>query len=195
MPLDQLLAALERDAHTAAARVLADARAEAERIAAVAEREIGAGRDASAGALTRERHAELDRELSAVALGARRDVLVARTQLLSRVFAAMRAELPAVLERPAYLASLPARIAAARSWLDDPGPVVLRCPSSLLKAVRSAITGDGAITVEEMAAAGNGMRLTTADRVIEVDDTLESRLEAERHTLERAALARLGLLP
>lgn len=195
MPLDQLLAALEREAHAAAERALAGARAEAGRITAEAEREVGAGRDASAGILARERRTALAQELSAATLAARREALIARDLLLARVLAAMRAELPAVLEGAAYQGSLPARIVAARSCLDDPGPVLLRCSASLLDAVRSVVANDATITVEEMTAPGNGIRLATADGVIEVDGTLESRLEAERRPLERAALTRLGLLP
>lgn len=191
MPLDQLLAALEREASRTGEHLLAEARAEAERLTAGTEREIAQRRDTAAAAAAGEQRGALERAISDAARAARRDTLIARERLLARVFAAVRTALPETIAQSSYRASLPTRVAAAVACFDDREPTVLRCPASLVASLQSIVAEHPAITVQESHDAGSGFRLATADGTIEVDDTLESRLETARPSLARKALQQL----
>lgn len=195
MPLDQLLAALERDAREQADRLVAEARAEAERVRDAAERDIARRRAATEGAREREHHAALEQALSNVRRAARRDVLEARDRLLARVFSAARAALPAAINTPAYRATLPRRLEAGLACFDGAEPVVVRCSPPLVDVVQAALPPRADVRVRGDPEAGSGFRLTTPDGAIEVDDTLETRLAARRPRLARAALRRLDLEP
>lgn len=193
MPLDQLLAALERDARGQADRLLAEARAEAQRVTDAAEREVVRRREATVGAREREQRAALEQALSKVRRAARRDVLEARDRLLERVFAAARTALPAAISTPAYGATLTRRLEAGLVCFDGAETVVLRCSPPLVDVLTAAAPAHAGIRVQGDAEVGSGFRLTTADGSIEVDDTLETRLAARRLRLAREALRRLDL--
>ena len=193
MALDQLLAALEREARAAADQALDDARQEAARIEAETERDIAARRAAAAGAVLAEQRAALERDLAGAGRKTRRDVLVARERLLTRLYAAVRAELPAAAASPAYRASLPARIVAARGCLDPDEPVVLECPGDVAALLGPLVAPDRTVSLRTVEGHGIGFRFATADGAVEVVDSLESRLESSRRQLARSALGRLGL--
>lgn len=195
MPLDQLLAALERDAREQADRVLADARAEVERISADVEREVGHRRDATIGAREREQRAELEQSLSKSRRAARREVLESRDRLLARIFTAVRAALPATIKSAAYRTALPRRLEVALICFDTTEGVVVHCPPSLAEAMRTAATAHPGIRVCADPEVGSGFRVAAADGSLEVDDTLESRMVARRVGLAREALRQLDLEP
>ena len=194
MSLDNLLAALERDATAQAERLVVQARAEADRLIAAADAAIARRRDEVLDGRERAQRGALEGVLSAARRAARRDVLEARDRLLDRVFTAARAELPRALAQPAYRATLAPRVAAALACVGD-AEASFRCPAPLAKDLRAAAAADGRITVCVDPAAGSGFRLRTADGTLEVDDTLESRLEARRPRLARDALRRLEVEP
>ena len=193
MALDQLLAALEREARAAADRALDAARREAARIEADTERDVAARRESAAGAVIAGQRAALERELAGAGRRVRGEVLVARERLLTRVYTAMRAELPAAAAGPAYRASLPARIVAARGCLDPDEPVVLECPPELAGDLAPLVALDRTVSLRTVEGHGAGFRLATADGAVAVDDSLESRLDSSRRLLARSALDRLGL--
>jgi vacuolar-type H+-ATPase subunit E/Vma4 len=70
-------------------------------------------------------------------------------------------------------------------------PAVVRCPLALVPAVRSAVKRMKHVTVEGDAAAPPGIRVITSDGAIEVDNTLEGRLERLRVRLALEVLAAL----
>jgi vacuolar-type H+-ATPase subunit E/Vma4 len=191
MPLDQLLAALEREAGRTAEHLLDAARAEADQLAGSTERAIAGRRDTAAGVTMSQQRAVLERAVSDAARAARRDTLIARERLLARVFDAVRAALPDAIAKPSYHASLPTRVAAALACFDEREAAVLHCPASLVAVLQSIVAGRATVTVQEGLAGGSGFRLATTDGTIEVDDTLESRLETTRPSLARKALRQL----
>lgn len=191
MPLDQLLAALERDATAQAERLLAEARATADRVTAAAAESIERRRGETLGAHEREQRAVVQATLSAARRAARRDVLQARERLLDRVFAAARSALPQALAHPTYRAALPERLAAALACVEAGGEAEVRVPAALAADVRTAVSGASRVTVRVDHDADSGFRLTTADGILEVDDTLETRLNAQRPRLVRDVLRQL----
>jgi vacuolar-type H+-ATPase subunit E/Vma4 len=191
MPLDHLLAALERDATAQAERLVAEARATADRLTSAAAEAIERRRGETLGAHEREQRAVVQAALSTARRAARRDVLEARERLLDRVFAAARAALPQALAHQAYRAALPERLAAALACVEEAGEAALRVPAAIAADVRSSVSGNGRVTVRVDPAAGSGFRLATADGTLEVDDTLETRLDAQRPRLARDVLRQL----
>lgn len=191
MALDQLLAALEREAQRTAEHLLAAARAEADQLAASTEREISRRRDMAANLAGSEQRAVLEQAVSAAARAARRDTLIARERLLARVFDALRAALPAAIAQASYRATLPARVATAFACFDDGEPTVFHCPASLVAPMQSIVAGRTDTSIQPSPDDGSGFRLATADGTIEVDDTLESRLDTVRAPLARKALQQL----
>jgi vacuolar-type H+-ATPase subunit E/Vma4 len=191
MPLDHLLAALERDATAQAEHLMAQARATADQLTSAAAEAIERRRGETLGAHEREQRAVVQAALSAARRAARRDVLEARERLLDRVFAATRSALPQALAHQAYRAALPQRLAAALSCVEDAGEAALRVPAALAADVRAAISGNGRVTVRVDHTAGSGFRLATADGILEVDDTLETRLDTQRPRLARDVLRQL----
>jgi vacuolar-type H+-ATPase subunit E/Vma4 len=191
MSLDHLLAALEHDATAQAERLVVEARATAERLTSAAAEASERRRRETFGAHEREQRAVIQAALSAARRAARRDVLEARERLLDRVFAAARAALPQALAHQAYRAALPERLAAALACVEGAGETALRVPAALATDVRAAVSRNGRVTVRVDQAAGSGFRLATADGSLEVDDTLETRLDAQRPRLARDVLRQL----
>jgi vacuolar-type H+-ATPase subunit E/Vma4 len=67
---------------------------------------------------------------------------------------------------------------------------VIRCPEQLASELERLRPTDGVSIVVDPGA-GSGFRLATADGAIEVDETLEARLERRLPELTRHLLARL----
>jgi vacuolar-type H+-ATPase subunit E/Vma4 len=195
MALDQLLAALEREALRTAEQLVADAHAEAARITAEAERQVEQRRATALATAEQGQRAALERTVADAARASRHETLAEREALLARLFTAVRSALPQAIAQPAYLESLPARLAAAQACFEEGQPLVLRCSESLRATLQALIAPQPGITVEPIAGPGTGFLLASADGAMEVDTTLETGLEAARMRLARTALRQLELIP
>ncbi|HEX9610455.1 MAG TPA: V-type ATP synthase subunit E [Gemmatimonadales bacterium] len=191
MPLADLLAVLERDAEAQAEAELAAARAAATRIETDAAARLDGRRADYVTARQAELRAATERAIAEAQWRARAGVLEARQRLLDRVFAAARKELPGVARDPAFLDRLPRDLAAARAYVGD-ARVTARCRPEIAAAVRALAATNGAVTVVEDETAGTGVRLMAADGSVEVDDTLEARLERWLPRLALAVMRRLA---
>jgi fused signal recognition particle receptor len=192
--LEELLAALERDAEAAVQAVRDAAAAEAARIAA--ESRTQAERRRAEFVAARERELRAAGEVAAAEVGrrTRRAVLEARQGMLDRVFAAARERLAAVATQPAFTERLGDHLAEARAYLGD-GPVTVRCPPELTARVRRLARPADGITVVADPAAGTGLRVTSGDGTVEVDNTLDARLARLRPRLALEVLQRLERAP
>jgi V/A-type H+/Na+-transporting ATPase subunit E len=188
--LEQLLAALETDARAQADRLLAEARAAAQRIEQEAEERAGQRRD-----LVLE---ERGRDLRTAAEGALADArrrgrcaaLTARAQFVEQVFDAAREQLAAAIDRPDYRAALPGILAEALAALGDEAKVTVRCAPALVADIRRAARAPAcAVTADDRV--GAGFTAATADGDIEIDATLEARLVRLRPLLAIQLLAEL----
>ncbi|HXQ30143.1 MAG TPA: V-type ATP synthase subunit E family protein [Gemmatimonadales bacterium] len=190
MPLEHLLAALEREATARAESVLAAAQAEADRVrqdgdALVARRRAEA---------LRAREADLRGAVEAALGDARRAsqlaVLEARARFLDRVFERARALFPSAVASAAYRAALPGHVAEALTALGDE-PAVIRCPEPLVSAVRAAVDTAAQVRIQGDPAAPAGLTAVSTDGAIEVDNTLAGRLDRLRPALALEVLARV----
>ncbi len=193
MGLEHLLEALERDANAQIEQLLAQARAEADGLTTAMAAALAQRQGAAADARERTRLIEVEQAVTRARRAARRSVLEARERLLERVFAAARGELPAAAAGAGYRAGLPAALAGALAAVGG-AEAVIRCPEALardLERLRPPATPPVRVVVDP--AAGSGFRVTSTDGAVEVDETLESRLDRLRPELARRVLAQLGL--
>ena len=189
MGVDQLLAALERDAAAEAASRIEAARREAEAIAtetALRLTRLGAGRLQDHEAQER---AAAEARLAAARREARAVVLEARARFLARVLEAARARLGGVLDGPDGEGVLSALLAKA---LDHTGEAdaVIRCAGPLVPRVRAAAGGRARLAVETGSEAGAGVRVHAAEGSVAIDATLEALLARETPSLAIEILRR-----
>ncbi len=187
MALDQLLAALEREAHASAEQITADARRQAEAITAAGQAGLAERRQSARQAAEQQARAALDQALAEATREARREQLLARERLLDRVFAAADALLPGAIAQPAYLATLASRVAEASRCVAG-RPAALHGPPALEAPLRRIAAGIPDLAVSVDADAGAGFVLTSSDGAISVEDTLQHRLRRDRAALARTAL-------
>jgi len=195
MGLEHLLEALERDAMGQIDQLLAQARTEAEGVTAAATAALARRRGAAADARERTRLLEVEQAVTRARRAARRSVLEARERLLERVFTVARGELPAAAAGPAYRSGIPAALAGALAAIGG-AEAVIRCPQTLaqdLERLRPPAPPSVQVVVDP--AAGSGFRMATTDGAVEVDETLESRLDRLRPALARRVLAQLEIEP
>src|SRR3990172_2450873 len=187
MPLEHLLAALERDAPAPAGTLLADARAAADAIAAEAEQAIARRRRDVLGARESELRVAAQVALAEARRAGRRTVLEARQRFLDRVFAAAGAQFPEATVGEAYRAALPRHVAATLQSIGAV-PAVIHCPEGLVPTIRAVVARQKHLSVESDAGVEAGFRLTTTDGTVEVDHTLDGLLERLRPRLALAVL-------
>jgi vacuolar-type H+-ATPase subunit E/Vma4 len=190
MPLDHLLAGLEREAAVQADALLAAARTEAARIAADADARLARRRTVELGAEEAKLRGAAETALGAARRSSRGRVLEARGRFLTRVFDSARALFPATIAGAAYRGVLPDHVAEALRALGNEAATI-RCPQGMVSAVRAAIERKKHLTVTSDPAAPLGITAATADGVIEVDNTLDGRLDRLRQRLAIEVLARL----
>lgn len=194
MPLDHLLAALERDGSAQAEELLGQARARAAAIAREADELVARRRADRLGAREAGLRGAAEAALGEARRAGRRTVLAARERLLERVFAAARDLFPEVVEGEAYrTATFPTHLSEALHAVGDEAAVI-RCSKTLATAAR-ALVGTKRLTVEGDAAAPPGVTVVTTDGVITVDNTLQGRLERLRARLAIEVLAGLEASP
>jgi vacuolar-type H+-ATPase subunit E/Vma4 len=183
MALEALLAALEQEAGAKATSMLDAARADADRILAQAEADMARRRKdalqlAGSGARAAEqaRLAELRRTVRAA-------VMRTRAAMLDRVFERARALFGAASCDPAFRAALPRHLEEALAYAGAADAVTLRCRPELAAALGALVADRPGVTVVEDDAVGWGIRLRDDASGLEVDNTLDARLDRARGAL------------
>ena len=181
MPLPDLLEALGRSNEAEIARVLSDARVEADTLlaAARAEAEQRLGRTLEAERARLRQGSERRRVAARRAATAR--LLRARAALLDRVFEAALTRASVVLGWPEYGSALEVGVRRIHELLgNDPG--TLRCtPADAYRVRRWA--SDSALTVLPSSEVPAGLHCTADDGRLTVDLTVPVRLALERPAL------------
>lgn len=185
-----LLATLERAADAEINRVMDEARAQAADLTRAAEQRMAERRAATLGKRETEARAQHERALAAARLTARAQVLEARAALLDRVFRELRAVLPAVARSAAYRRNLAAQWQRLRAFVGD-RPATVRSMPALATTLRRLIHTNGRVRIQSDARIAAGFCVTTTDGELDVDGSLESRLERLRPQLALEALAAL----
>jgi vacuolar-type H+-ATPase subunit E/Vma4 len=181
--LEELMAALERDAGAQIREILAAGEAEAAHVDAEAARARADRIATTIAASADERRIAGDLEVAVAARRGRADVLGARACMLERIREAIAGELPKlVADNPRLGASL---VAAALSYVGaEPG--VLRCPPALAEPARSTAPSGIDVVIDPAISTGAVVELATGTRV---DATLVALLERAWPSLACEALA------
>lgn len=193
--IEPLLAALEREADAEIARVREDAQARMAELTEAAERRMAARRQMTLGRREAEARAELERALAGTRQAARAQVLNTRGALLERLFARLRADLSDVAASAPYRARLAGQLKTLMRFTGDQ-PVTVRCNPGLAATLRSVLrtngAGNGRPHLQPDRHIAAGFSLTTQSGALEVDATLENRLERMRPRLALEALRMLS---
>jgi vacuolar-type H+-ATPase subunit E/Vma4 len=189
--IDALLATLEREADAEVTRVLDEARTRAAELTRAAEQRIAERRETTLGRRETEARGQHERALAAARHTARALVLEARAALLDRLFVQMRAVLPELARSTGYRGNLARQLHRLRAFVGDQ-PVTVRCMPVLATALRRLIKTNGHVRIRRDARIAAGFFVTTVDGSLDVDGSLESRLERLRPQLALEALAALS---
>jgi V/A-type H+/Na+-transporting ATPase subunit E len=181
--LDDLLNAIKAEAAARMAEELDTARLEADGILAAARAGFERTRAETLSAREAELHAAAGARLAAAGREARSVILQARERLLDDVLTVALDRLADASRSDAYRSTLAARLDAALVYLGE-APGVIRCSPDLVEPLASLATAEadagGELTVEADGAIRGGFRLSSHDGGLEIDETLEGRLEQLR---------------
>ena len=173
MAVEQLLAALERDAAAQAERLRAEARDRATVIIARAAADVDRRRELALVRLDREQRVAMAREIMTAERTLRAQVLAARAEVIERVFAeASRRLARAAID--VWESIAPGLVADTLAYLEGHA-AVLRCPGDAAHRVAGAANGK-AVTVQAGAANLPGVLGESGDGRVVVDNTLPGRL-------------------
>lgn len=188
MALPGLIEALELEARTEAAAILEGARGRAEGYLRSAEARLDRTLETEAasreGALWREeerRSARRSRFLW-------RRLLLEREAGLARILDRARDRLPGALADERYRRSIGDQMGSVLEYVGDQAAEI-RAPEALCQAIQDAVAARPRTAVVVDPDAGSGFRLVAGDGRLEVDATLERRLERDWPAL-RIELAR-----
>lgn len=175
MALRELVLALERDALARITAVRDDATAEAGRVRAEARARLALRRATELAT----RGAELKAAAAGTLDVSRREgalrALTARADALEAILVRARKLLAATVPGRDVEAGIRRDLDAALAYTGASG-VVVRCPSSWVPALQSALAGRAGVRVEEGEGVGAGVVVRAADGSVEIDATLENRL-------------------
>lgn len=180
MAVEQLLAALERDAATQAERLRAEARGRATAIIARAAADVDRRRELALVRLDREQRVAMAREIMTAERTLREQVLAARAEVLERVFAeaTRRLETAAI---DVWGSIAPGLVADTLAYLEGHA-AVLRCPADATQMIAGATDGKP-VTVQAGPTNLPGVLGERGDGRVVVDNTLPGRLARMRDDL------------
>ena len=180
MSVDELLRALEREAEAEIAAILGAARAEADELDREGARRTQARADAAVARARARTQATIDADVAEARRRRGGDVLVRRAAALDRVRAATRVALPGLLEADDVVDALVASVVAALAGGaagEATETVTLRCPPTLVAAVRRRLSGRPDIIVIADEAIGPGLLAERAGGRVTIDARLTTFLE------------------
>ena len=188
MALDQLLAALERDATRAAEQRMEAAEAEATRLRTAAHAKADALRADRLQAQEKRLREEIERVLLVERRRLRAEMLRRRQALLDQALVMVEAKLPAATLDPANRSGLGRDLDRALTYVNGI-PAVVRTPTDLVGWARDALDGRSGITVQADPAITSGLTVTTVDGSVVIDATLATRLRQSWPELSMKLLA------
>ena len=176
MALADLLRALEQDAEARIAEVRAEAGASATRLRVEGRERLERRRSAELATRETELQSEAARVLETARQEAGRRVLTARAQALERIQRRARDLLLQTEPDRRLLDGIALEVTAALEYFGDSGAVV-RCASVWGPALKPIVARRSNIRLEATNGVGPGAAIRAADGSLEIDATLETRLD------------------
>ena len=181
MPLAELVTAFERDTETEVLAILAAGIAEAARIDAAATRARSERIAGASGTFAAGRRIDADARIAEASRRARIAVLATRAAMLDRVRAAVRAQLPALVDTRLGTNLIAAAVACVG---DEPG--TLRCRPGLVEVARRLAPASVQVEADAEVATGAIIDVATGTRI---EATLDAFLDREWPRLACEVLA------
>lgn len=194
MALEELLEVLRRDTEAEAAAILADAQTEAGAIVARCDTDLAARRESFQSEQEAVRRSAVELAVAQARRDSRRDMLEARERMLARVFARAEERFPEALRSAEYQAALSTRLNEALDCLAARAGTV-RCHPKLEPALTPLLGTRQGIGLAVDPSIGSGFKVTSDDNSVEIDGTLEGRLERTRNRMKQAVMAALEEAP
>ena len=180
----ELIQLLEREAHVERDRALEEAHRQAEEIRAAGQREAEEILASTHQRLEEERRQAATRAGSAASLRAAALLLEAKDRAIQQVFEQAAAEIARAGDDPARRrALLHHLLEEAAKGIDTRGATLEVPPGDAEAAADAARALNLAVEIRENPEIRGGLRLTTADHRIVVENTVGSRLNRTRSTL------------
>jgi vacuolar-type H+-ATPase subunit E/Vma4 len=175
MALTELMRTLEEEAAARREALLAQARADAERLQAESGADLTRRRTAALATKGAGLRAAAARAIEAARQKAARRLLETRTGTLERIRRKVEARLAERASDPAWLPTLAGGVKLALEYVGDV-PTVVEAPGPLLEYLRGTMAGLAHVTLEPARDGRRGLVVRSADGSLTVDATLESRL-------------------
>lgn len=175
MALAELTRTLEEEAATHRAALLAQARADAERLQAESGTDLARQRAVALAAREAELREAAARATEAARRHAVRRLLETRGRALERIRGRVEARLAERASDPAWLPSLARDVGLALEYLGAV-PAIVEAPVPLLEHLRGVIADPARVTLKATGDGRHGVMVRSADGSVTVDATLESRL-------------------
>jgi vacuolar-type H+-ATPase subunit E/Vma4 len=176
MPGSDLTTELRERAEERAQALMRAARTDATRIIEQASAELEARRSAMLESSERAYRYESRASIASARHEAMRAVLLARERMLERVLERVRALLPEASRSEGYRKGLGLEVAQAVEFVGATGAIV-RCSEGLDTAIGQVLEGEAVSKVEPLSDGRHGFVVVGEEGRVQVDGTLESRLE------------------
>ncbi len=194
MALEELLEVLRRETDAEAAAILADAQAEAEAIRTRCDADLASRSDSFRSEQDTVRQSAVELAVARARRDSRCEMLEARERLLERVFARALERFPEALRSAEYLDGLPTQLSEALSCLAD-RPGAVRCHPKLEREMKPLAGARHGVSLSVDASVGAGFKVASEDGAVEIDGTLEGRLDRTRSRMMQAVMAALEEAP
>jgi len=194
MALAELLRILEEEAASRREALLAQARADAERLRTESGADLARRRAVTLATREGELRATAARAIEVARRQAARRLLEVRSGALERIRRRTETELAERASDPAWLPALARDVGLALEYL-GPVPAVIEAPPPLLEYLRGTLAGLARVTLEPASDDRRGLVVRAADGSLTVDATLESRLDRAWPRLAIDLAAQLEALP
>ncbi len=190
MGMDQLIAALERDAAAEVEKNVQRARAEAAGGLVGCREELAQRLDDELQHRERDLRARIALDMARAHRAGHSEVLRARDVLLGRVRTAVGRRMEELAQDPGYVAQVADELRQAVGYLaEGPAEVVCRPQLAAPLAAAAGALGRGDLSLREDPGLGTGFVLRARDGHAEVDARLDTRLERMWPELSLAVLA------
>lgn len=176
MALDHLITVLRREAEAEAAAILTAAAAETDTIRSRIDADLAERRANVMAVRQRDRAAAVELALVSARQAARREILEARRRVLGRVLEALRSRLPRAIATAEYLAAFPEQLSEALHCLGARGGT-LRLQPALVDRAGPLVADHSRVSLFADPTIGAGFLLQSEDGAVEINGTLEDRLD------------------
>lgn len=189
MATESLLATLGADTERAVRQIEEGALAEAQRIRTEADARVRRRCDAALATQEAELRTASDAQRATARRETRERILQVRNAFLERVFAAVTARLPSILESPSRAAALQRLVQEAVGYFPST-PAVVRCRRALADRLNGTGPLLGAVSVVPDESVPEGVVVEAVDGSLAVDNTLIGRLRWLRPALSIELVSR-----